>query len=409
MQRNSRGCLRILIITIAVIVAISGCGLPGGKRKEVPKIDMVVDNPLDVKRADEFVVLKVSDLKEMAADFSQDTFIVLQADSNQEIPCQLDDMNNDGVGDEIAMIMDMEPKEKKRIMIRYSPESPESRAVTLGHKKRTRAAIHPEYEGIGWESEIIGYRLYPDQRNSISIFGKEKPGLSLDSFAKNRALSNTKVVLDGGESVGCGGFGLWYENKLIKPDKDVLRYTRVVADGPVRSVAQVIYDSWIVGDKSLRVTATYSIFAGQRWSTGNIKIARADEPMKIASGLTKSKNATLTKNEKNGFFYTYGTQSKFGVSGASAPENDNLGMALIYPTESLDSFQEDNSYLSVLNPGADNDITYWFLSAWSRGDTGVKNASEFADLVSSTADKIRHPITVTIMPVKKEPQQPAGK
>jgi len=400
MQRNSRGCLRILIITIAVIVAIPGCGLPGGKRKEVPKIDMVVDNPLDVKRADEFVVLKVSDLKEMAADFSQDTFIVLQADSNQEIPCQLDDINNDGVGDEIAMIMDMEPKEKKRIMIRYSPESPESRTVTLGHKKRTRVAIHPEYEGIGWESEIIGYRLYPDQRNSISIFGKEKPGLSLDSFAKNMALSNTKVVLDGGESVGCGGFGLWYENKLIKPDKDVLRYTRVVADGPVRSVAQVIYDSWIIGDKSLRVTATYSIFAGQRWSTGNIKIARADGPMKIASGLTKLKNATLTKNEKNGFFYTYGTQSKF---------NDNLGMALIYPTESLDSFQEDNSYLSVLNPGADNDITYWFLSAWSRGDTGVKNASEFADLVSFTADKIRHPITVTIMPVKKEPQQPAGK
>jgi hypothetical protein len=401
MQRNSRGCLKyILILSLAIMVAIPGCGLPGGKRKEVPKIDMVVDNPLDVKRTDEFVVLKVSDLKEMAADFSQDTFIVLQADSNQEIPCQLDDMNNDGVGDEIAMIMDMEPKEKKRIMIRYSPQSPESRAVTLGHKKRTRAAIHPEYEGIGWESELIGYRLYPDQRNSISIFGKEKPGLSLDSFAKNRALSNAKVVLDGDESVGCGGFGLWYENKLIKPDKDVLRYTRVVADGPVRSVAQVIYDSWIVGDKSLRVTATYSIFAGQRWSTGNIKIARADEPMKIASGLTKSKNATLTKDEKNGFFYTYGAQSTL---------NDNLGMALIYPTESFDSFQEDNSYLSVLNPGADNDITYWFLSSWSRGDTGVKNASEFADLVSSTADKIRHPITVTIMPVKAEPQQSAGK
>ena len=404
MQRNSRKCLKYILITIslAIIMIISGCGLPGGgKKKDIPKIDLVVENPLDVKRTDEFIVLKVSDLKEMAQDFSQNTFIVLQPDTNKEIPCQLDDMNNDGIGDEIAMVMDMESKEKKNIMIRYSPESPESRAVTLGHKKRTRSAIHPEYEGIGWESELIGYRLYPDQRNSISIFGKNKAELSLDSFARNMALPDTKIVLDGGDSVGCGGFGLWYENKLIKPAKDILRYTRVVSDGPVRSVIQVIYDSWIVGDKSLRVTATYSIFAGQRWSTGNIKIERAGEPMKIATGITKSKSATLTRDEKNGLFYTYGNQSKM---------NDALGMALIYPPESLDSFQEsDDSYLAILNPGTDNDITYWFLSAWSRGEIGVKNASDFAEIVSSTTDKLRNPITVTIMPIKKEPQQSPGK
>jgi hypothetical protein len=404
MQRNSRKCLKYIIITISlvIIMTISGCGLPGGgKKKDIPKIDMVVENPSDVKRTDEFIVLKVSDLKEMVQDFSQNTFIVLQPDTNKEIPCQLDDMNNDGVGDEIAMVLDMEPKEKKNIMIRYSPESPESRAVTLGHKKRTRSAIHPEYEGIGWESELIGYRLYPDQRNSISIFGKNKAELSLDSFAKNMGLSNAKIILDGGDSVGCGGFGLWYENKLIKPDKDTPRYTRVVSDGPVRSVIQVIYDSWIVGDKSLRVTATYSIFAGQRWSTGNVKIERAGEPMKIASGLTKSKSATLTRNEKNGLFYTYGNQSKM---------NDALGMALMYPPESLDSFQEsDDSYLAILNPGADNDITYWFLSVWSRGEIGVKSASDFAEMVSSTADNLRNPITVTIMPIKKEPQQSPNK
>ncbi|MDQ1328595.1 MAG: hypothetical protein QG641_1880 [Candidatus Poribacteria bacterium] len=397
MQRNSRKCLKyiIIILSLAIIMTISGCGLPGGgKKKDIPKIDMVVENPLDAKRTDEFIVLKVSDLKEMAQDFSQNTFIVLQSDTNKEIPCQLDDMNNDGIGDEIAMVMDMEPKEKKNIMIRYSPESPESRAVTLGHKKRTRSAIHPEYEGIGWESELIGYRLYPDQRNSISIFGKNKAELSLDNFAKNMGLSNAKIILDGGDSIGCGGFGLWYENKLIKPAKDTPRYTRIVSDGPVRSVIQVIYDSWLIGDKNLRVTTTYSIFAGQRWSTENVKIERAGEPMKIATGITKSKSATLTRDEKNGLFYTYGNQSKL---------NDALGMALIYPPESLDSFQEsDDSYLAILNPGTDNDITYWFLSAWSRGEIGVKSASDFAEMVSSTADNLRKPITVTIMPVKKE-------
>lgn len=379
--------LSCYIVIFIAIAFISGCGLPGGKRKDVPKIEMVVENTMAIKRTDEFIVLKVSDIKEMAPDFSKDTFIVMQADTNQEIPSQVDDMNNDGEGDEIAMVMDLEPKEKKRIVIRYSPESPENRSVTLGHKKRTRAAIHPEYEGIGWESELAGYRLYPDQRNSISIFGKQKPELSLDKVAYKQP-SLARLVLDGKDSVGCGGFGIWHEGKLIKPNSDTPRYTRVVSDGPVRAVAQVIYDKWALGDKTLRVTATYSIFAGQRWCTGNIEVTGSDTPVKIASGLMKTKSENLTKDEKRGLFYAYG---------------GNLGMGLVYSPESFDSFGEDeDSYLTILNSTAENDITYWFLSAWSGEEAGIKDTDEFAKMVSSTAEKIRNPVTVTIMPIKTE-------
>jgi len=394
--------LNILILVLVLSTFISGCALPGSKRRDVPKIDIIIENPLQVKRTDEFVVLKVADLKEVAPNFSQNAFIVLQADSGKEIPHQLDDMNNDGEGDEIAMIMDMEPGEKKRIVIRYSPESPESRSVTLGHKKRTRTAIHPEYEGVGWESELVAYRVYPDHRNSISIFGKQQLGLSLDKFASSTTESATRgyeslepwgvSILEGGDSVGCGGFGLWYENKLVKPGSETSRYMRIVADGPIRSVAQVIFDKWSIGDQKLRVTATYAIFAGQRWSGSEIKIVGADMPVKIVSGLAKSKTATLIRDEKNGLFYTWGAQSRL---------NDDLGLALIYPTENFDSFHEDSgSYMVVLNPGADNEITYWFLSAWSRGEIGIKNDAEFPKLVSSVMQNIRHPLTATIMPVK---------
>jgi len=375
---------------------------------------MVVENPLSVKRTDEFVVLKVADLKEIAPDFSQNTFIVLQADSNQEIPNQLDDMNNDGEGDEIAMIMDMEPREKKKIVFRYSSEG---RAVTLGYKKRTRAAVHPEYEGIGWESELIAYRVHPDHRNSVCVFGKQTPGLSLDKFAAGGEYNRLKPwgvnILDGGNSTGCGGFGVWHENRLVKPSNmisrslpkpgdEVARYTRVVADGPVRSVAQVIFDNWRIGDQKLRVTSTYSIFAGQRWTSCQIRIEGANEPIKIASGLIRRDDLqvapVLVKDERNGILYTWGARSDLNPP-------DNMGIALIYPTESFDSFHEDDksgSYLVVLNPGADNEIGYWFLSAWNRGESGVKKDTQFAELVSSVAQNIRHPLTVTIMPVESK-------
>ncbi len=418
MNVNYRKTLIYFIaLALALSVLITGCSLLGGKQRDVPQIEMMVDNPLPVKRTDEFIVLKIADLKEMAPDFSPNAFIVVDATTNQEIPAQLDDMDNDGEGDEIAMIIDMEPGERKNIAIRYAPEG---RTVSLGYDKRTRAAMHVEYKGIGWESELIAYRIYPDHRNSISIFGKPELGLSLDKFAAsvveqgfNHLESWGINVLDSGDSTGCGGFGLWHDNKLAKPlnttgrwtpkpDDRVARYTRIAADGPVRSIVQIIFDNWRVGDQTLKVTATYSIFAGQLWTRSEIKIEGADSPVKIAVGLMQSEAGILTKREEDGLFYTWGNQSHRDTP-------DNLGMAVMYPAESFDSFHENDksgSHLAVLNPGADNEVAYWFMAAWNKGEIGVKKDKDFANLVSSAMERIRHPLTVTIMPSK--PRQPEG-
>ncbi len=405
-MKNGKTLIYFLIWALLLPVLVSGCTLLGsGKRDEVPKIDMIITNPLPIKRTDEFVTLKVATLKEFAPDFSPDTFIVLESGSNAEIPHQLDDMDNDGEKDEIAMIVNMEPGEKKMIVIRYSPEG---RAVKLGYDKRTRAAMHPEYGGMGWESEMIAYRISPD-RNSISIFGKQEPGLSLDKFAAsakdrgfNRLESWGVSVLDANDSLGCGGFGIWHNRELVKPlssssmNGGATSYTRIAADGPIRSAVQVIHDNWRVGSQTLRVTATYSIFAGQQWTRNEIRVDGANNPVKIAVGLTKSKVAELTRDEKDGFLYTWGAQSHRATP-------DNLGMAVMYPKESFESFHEDNgsgAYVTVLNPAADNEIAYWSLAAWSSGELGVKRDKQFAELTSSVARRLKHPLTVTIMPVE---------
>ncbi|MFC1713155.1 DUF4861 family protein [Candidatus Poribacteria bacterium] len=409
MTVNYRGTLICFFVSTLLLSALmSGCSMLGGKRDETPKIEMIVENPLPIKRTDEFVVLKVAQLKEMAPNFSQDMFIVLQAGSNEEIPYQVDDMDNDGELDEIAMVMDMEPGEQKRIVIRYAPSnSPESRAVRIGYEKRTRAAMHPEYKGIGWESELVAYRIYPDYRNSISVFGKQEPGLSLDKFAASldgfSKLQPWGVsVLDGGKSLGCGGFGIWHDGELMKPMSDgAASYTRIAADGPIRAAVQVIHDNWRVGDQTLRVTATYSIFAGQRWTRSEVKIEGANNPVKVAAGLMKSEAAKLTRDDKDGLLYTWGEQSHRDTP-------DSLGMAMIYPTESFESFHDDRdsgAYLTVLNPGADNEIAYWSLAAWSSGEIGIKREKQFTELASSIGRRLKHPLTVTIMPVQLPPAE----
>ena len=174
-------------------------------------------------------------------------------------------------------------------------------------------------------------------------------------------------------------------------------------DGPIRSVVQVTYDNWRVGDQTLRVTATYSIFAGQRWTRNEIKIEGADNPIKTAVGLIKSDAGNLTRDEENGLFYTWGSQSH-------RDKPDGLGMAVIYPAESFDSFHENDrsgAHLAVLNPGADNEIAYWFMAAWSSGEIGVKKEKEFKDMVSSVTRRLRNPLPVTIMPSKSPPAERA--
>jgi len=395
------------ILVLVLSILLSGCSLLGGKRDKVPAIEMMVENPLPVKRIDEFVILPVADLQEAAPGFSPNAFIITQGSSNEEIPHQVDDIDNDGEGDEIAMVLNMEPNERKQIVIRYAPEG---RAVKLGYDRRTRAAVHPEYEGIGWESEHIAYRIHPDHRNSIGVFGKQEPVLSLDKFAASvadKGYNHLEVwgvnVLNGGESFGCGGFGLWHKDKLVNLDDNVARYTRIIADGPIRSVVQVIYDGLDVGGQKLRVTATYSIFAGQRWTRCAVKVDGADSPVKTAVGLIQSDAGKLTRDEKNGIFYTWGAQSH-------RDKPDDLGMAVIYPTESFDSFRENDksgAHVAVLNPGADNEIAYWFMAAWSSGEIGVKKEKEFKDMVSSVNRRLRNPLPVTIMPSKLPPAEQA--
>ncbi|MBD3182504.1 DUF4861 domain-containing protein [Candidatus Poribacteria bacterium] len=406
---SKKNTYRILAFLLFIILIIPACSLLGGRRNKVPAIEMLVTNTLPIKRTDEFVVLEVSKLREFAPDFTPDAFVIVEKGSNQEVPNQIDDMDNDGVADQLAMILNMEPGERKTIEIRYAPEG---RSVKLGYDKRTRAAIHPEYEGLGWESELIAYRLYPDHRNSIGVFGKQNPGLSLDKFAasvKNEGYNKLEAwgvsVLEGGKLLGCGGFGLWNQGELLFPlnpganeDSRVAHYTRIIADGPVRSIVQTIYDRWQVDGENLKVTANYSIFAGQRWTRVDVDIEGSDNPVKIGAGLISSKSVEMVKDEEDGFMYTWGVQSH-------REKPDELGMALIYPTENLDSIKNNHNsgaHLAVLNPGADNEIVYWFLAAWSSGELGMKSEREFTQLVSSTANNLENPLTVTIMPSKDD-------
>lgn len=395
-------------IFLTVAFLISSCTYPGGRGK-VPEIRLTIENPLPIKRTDVPIILKLDDLKKVANDFSLNMFRVTTADKSQDIPSQADDINYDGKRDELVFLIDLEPQQTKEIIIMYTPQDTainpgyQNMTITLGYPKRVQAGVFPELKGIAWESELIMYRLPFNERTAVDVFCKEAKSLSFAQLISDipTGRQTSMPVQPIGNWSGCGGFALWDGQTLIPVDYQSDRYPRVIANGPIRTVVQVVFENWKFRSDVLKVTSTFSIFGGQQWSKHHLKIEGNSAPVQIATGLPQAEDIKVIQNEKEGFIYTWGKQSNWSSS-------DELGLSIIYPTNYFDSYKENlfakgiekqmPNRAVILNLNEEGQLQYYFMAAWNRGEGGVKSEQDFANLVKFTAAEIDAPPIVKILP-----------
>jgi hypothetical protein len=395
-------------IFLTVAFLISSCAYPGGRGK-VPEIRLTIENPLPIKRTDVPIILKLDDLKKVADNFSLNMFWVTTADKSQDIPSQADDINFDGKRDELVFLIDLEPQQIKEIIIMYTPQDAtitpgyQNMTITLGYPNRVQAGVFPELKGIAWESELIMYRLPFNERTAVDVFCKETKGLSFARLISDipAGRQTSMPVQPIGNWSGCGGFALWDGQTLIPVDYQSARYPRIIANGPIRTVVQVVFENWKFRSDALKVTSTFSIFGGQQWSKHHLKIEGNSTSIQIATGLPQPENIRVIQNEKEGFIYTWGKQSNWSSS-------DELGLSIIYPTNYFDSYKENLSAKGIekqipnraviLNLNEERQLQYYFMAAWNRGESSVKSEQDFANLVKFTAAEINAPPIVKILP-----------
>ncbi|MBC8231679.1 DUF4861 family protein [bacterium] len=398
-------------IFLSLAFLISSCTYPGGRGK-VPQLRLTIENPLPIKRTDVPVVLKLNELKKVADNFSLNMFRVTAAD-NQDIPSQADDLDNDGIRDELVFLVDLEPQQTREIIIMYTPQqdktakpgSPgyQNMTITVDYPKRVQAGLFPELRGIAWESELIMYRLPFNERTSVDVFCKEAKGLSfaqlISDIPTGRQTSMPTQPI--GNWSGCGGFGLWDGKAVMSVDSQTYLYPRVIANGPIRTVVQLIFDNWKFRSDALKVTSTFSIFGGQQWSKHHLKIEGNSAPIQIATGLPQRENINLIQDEKEGVIYTWGKQSNWSQS-------DELGLSIIYPTKYFASYKGNTftkgienqipSHAVILNPDEKGQLQYYFMADWNRSEDGAKAEQDFANRVKFTAAEINTPPIVKILP-----------
>ncbi|MBM1105834.1 DUF4861 family protein [Aurantibacter crassamenti] len=231
------------------------------------------------------------------------------------------------------------------------------------------------YEGPGWESNKVGYRLYFDWRNAIDIFGKKvdtmvlsKVGLdNYDSYHEEAPWGLD--ILKAGKSLGLGSYGRFDGEKNVEHFKELESRTVQIHNSETSSGITVNYYGWSALDQKIDLKCNLTIAPDSRITKATL--TPSVESNGLSTGFVKFEGIELLKKEhENGWGYiaTYGEQTLIP---------DNLGMVIFYKIEEVETLAESEfDHLIVFKPTA-LPITYSFAAAWEKEKNGIKTEAEF--------------------------------
>lgn len=425
-----RSLSKVIMISFGVgsLMALSACfGQPDLSESTTDQggLDSAlvrVENTTSLIRHDEVVVISSSQL----AGFTRSEISRLQVlDGGNEIPSQLSDLNDDGEIDELLFSASFEPGQVRAFSV--TP-------VAAGYQqtnfvKRTHAELSKRiggsvvdgkysggsfesvvrerlpsshvpgdglyrYEGPGWESDKVAYRLYFDHRNVNDIFGKSTSdmvlaGVGHDGYSYHKPAEWGLDILKVGDSLGLGGVGMRVKNNVHRVSTAKDMEVAIVEDNILRSQIEVSHKSWELNAQSYDISSRLSILAGSRLTHNQLTISGS--PDNLVTGLVKHQPSELLTSELTGgewgYIATYGEQSYV---------EDNLGMAILFKKNNLIELGEDsNNHLVVMKP-IEGLLDYYFLAAWVQEAGGIQTKVQFRAYLDNLIKKLNSPVDVKV-------------
>lgn len=236
------------------------------------------------------------------------------------------------------------------------------------------------YEGPGWESDRVAYRLYLDGRNAIDIFGKRQPGLILSTVGRGddyHAMADWGMdILKVGNSLGAGGFGVMRDGAAVQIGDAAQYKARVVTDTTDEARVRVTHAmSETCGDD---IVADYTIEAGSYLT--DVRVTGTCT-LPFAAGLV------IHPETVRGELNTTGTWAAVYRYGEQTLVPDDLGTAIFYQPADVSrvSDDDDDSYVAF---HAGVSPHYKFAAVWSQEPGAPQNAADFTRWVETTLDHL---------------------
>ena len=383
-----------LVLSLSIVLLGISCRKePAPPAGPVEKsLAITLTNPLETALPKQAVIVPVAAIAAAAADFNPLNcgFTV----AGTAVPYQADDLDGDGKADELAFALDLPPGATV-IEARYSPEG--TRPNPFPAATYARLAWEAVNANIGWESNSAAYRFYWGQ---LEAFGKLDKTLIMSLFTADYGYHNLQPwgmdILHVGEASGLGGINVWEgENRLstINPaGKGANQYERkVIAAGPVRSIARVDITGLGPAQAQYTVTLLMSAFTDNTYSRQDIIVnSSAGGDVVYSPGLEKLPKETAAVDKDKGYVATWGE---------GAPGAGEIGLSVIFNPAEYAGFTENDldRYVKLSIPSGVK-RTHWILGGWHRGITApaAPQAEGWAAEVAATAAAVLAPVKVDV-------------
>jgi hypothetical protein len=195
-----------------------------------------------------------------------------------------------------------------------------------------------------------------------------------------------------GTARGCGGTGIWDSSRLHVGRN--YKTWRVIANGPVRAVFELTFDTWAAGGVFVSETKRYTVDAGHNLDRieSTFTTSGKSPELTVAIGIVKDPT-DKKKNPQIDFTPVAAAGSLTQWTAESV--NGDLGVAVIVPGPEFAGYAEDDQNQLVLaKVTAGKPVTFYAGAGWSRsGDFPTRQS--WLDYVAACAARARSPITVT--------------
>ena len=373
-------------------------------------------NTAALAKADVPVVLK---LKEYATETSKVKSAMVTI-NGAEVPCQLDDIDRDGIYDELCFLTDLKKHEKKLFTVtlyddgkprEYAPRTYSElllrnpkvkiknkhniylKEMTVDRGVDPYQSVH--HHGIAFESELVAFRIYFDHRQTVDAYGKFHKQLEIKDTqfytdADQKAAGYGDDVLWVGSSYGVGALRGWDgTNQLMLEDVDS-RTQRVIAQGPVRSIIELVDENWrpTPSAKPVTMTTRYTIYGGHRDVDVDIFFNHTAKDYEFATGIINVKGSKeFSDNE--GLRGCWGSDWPVGVKDTAGHKIETVGLGIIIPKKYIRKEMPADKVNYTYVVGTDNDeLHYKYIFASDNEDFGVHSAEDWFKLLKAWKKEI---------------------
>lgn len=345
--------------------------------------------------------------------------VVRDRETGAEIPSQLDDLDGDGILDELVFVF--QPRDDGRgIEVEWSDEP----AVAGRYPDRVHAQmflrdgkeIVPQtvvsstvdnmynklhHHGPAFESELIAYRIYFDKKQTVDIYGKYNPGLELTEtlwYPTDEQLAagfgDDVIRVFGSLSVGTlkGWDPDMQEGIHITPV--ARREARIVADGPVRTVVDMKVEGWEYRDRTIDLNTRYILYTGHRDVEVQGILGGDWQGLTFCTGVMKMAEHTAwdfipSVSHANGMRVRAVWGTDFPVDDTVKYARQTVGLAVSVPGKYIKDLRSDsaNELLEIV-PDADGMIRYRFTAAAAKEHFGYRDAAQFDEYLRQWSAEI---------------------